>query len=105
MVMHKIMNAPEGQTLQRDSKLQMRNRLAARLYLNLLECYFIFVSFFSFPFFFSGKNRGDYREQKNRGNAKNDLSVGLAGCITSDLKVDIITSPSLSLKRRGIKHS
>lgn len=52
MVMHKIMNAPEGQSLQRDIKLQMRNRDAARLYLNLLECYFIFVSFFSFPFFF-----------------------------------------------------
>ena len=52
MAMHKIMNAPEGQPLQRDSKLQMRNLDVARLYLNLLECYFIFVSFFSFPFFF-----------------------------------------------------
>ena len=36
MVMHKIMNAPEGQTLQRDIMLQLRNRDAARLYLNLL---------------------------------------------------------------------
>ena len=51
-VMHKIMNAPEGQSLQRDIMLQMRKADAARLYLNLLECYFIFVSFFSFPFFF-----------------------------------------------------
>jgi hypothetical protein len=56
MVMHKIMNAPEGQSLQRDIKLQMRKRDAARLYLNLLECYFIFVSFFSFfPFSFAEK--------------------------------------------------
>ena len=46
------MNAPEGQTLQRDIKLQMRNRYAARLYLNLLKCYSKFNSFFSFPFFF-----------------------------------------------------
>ena len=52
VVMHKIMNAPEGQSLQRDIKLQKRKRDAARLYLNLLECYFRFVSFFSFPFFF-----------------------------------------------------
>jgi hypothetical protein len=56
MGLHKIMNAPEGQTLQRDIIIQIRKRDAARQYLNLLECYFIFVSFFSFPFFFSGKN-------------------------------------------------
>ncbi len=49
------MNAPEGQSLQRDNKLQMKKRDAARLYLNLLECYFIFVSFFSFPFSFAKK--------------------------------------------------
>ncbi len=52
MVLHKIMNAPEGQTLQRDIIEHMIKLDAARLYLNLLECYFIFVSFFSFPFFF-----------------------------------------------------
>jgi hypothetical protein len=52
MDLHKIMNAPRGQTLQRDIKVNMRKLDAARLYLNLLECYFIFVSFFSFPFFF-----------------------------------------------------
>jgi len=50
--MHKIMNAPEGQSLQRHIKLQTKKCDAARLYLNLLECYFIFVSFFSIPFFF-----------------------------------------------------
>lgn len=51
MVMHKIMNAPEGQSLQRDIKLQMMKHDAERLYLNLLECYFIFVSFFFFSLF------------------------------------------------------
>jgi hypothetical protein len=52
-IMHKKMNAPEGQSLQRDIKLQRRNCDAARLYLNLLECYSKFNSFFSFPVFLS----------------------------------------------------
>jgi hypothetical protein len=52
-IMHKKMNAPEGQTLQRDIKLLMKERVAARLYLNLLKCYSKFNSFFSFPVFLS----------------------------------------------------
>jgi hypothetical protein len=34
---------------------RIKNHDAVMLYLNLLECYFIFVSFFSFPFSFPKK--------------------------------------------------
>jgi hypothetical protein len=63
------MNAPEGQSLQRDIKLQMKKHDAARLYLNLLKCYSKFNSFFSFPVFLLLKNStslGNHLKQLER---------------------------------------
>lgn len=45
MIMHKIMNAPEGQSLQRDINEPIRKRNAARLYLTCFEGTLFSISF------------------------------------------------------------